>query len=478
MKILLLGFSKKKRSYTVKRLVAELKKKDHTVNYLSWHAIVFMFTRKGTDIKRAKGTDLKYYDFIIPKAPFSRGKVRKGMYLSHLYRHYLLIIDYINQHHKHVLNEKTAKKIPFYDKLFQYYLMNKKGLPIVPSILYTGAQTPNLVYKKFKKPYIAKNIEGFGGKQVLLIHKIKEVKKFINKFGIGKLLVQKYLPVKYDYRVLIIGSKVVGAMKRTAKEGEFRSNVSMGGGVEKADISNEMKKIALKAAAVFNAEFTGVDIIKHKGKYYILEVNIFPGFEGFERATKINVAEKLASYIEKKYLWSLQTEFTKKEKREMFEDLYKIEKENLEKPLSKKGFLDTILKRDLIVIKKEEKPIAYLTHYREDGTRRITRYGISPKHRGQRMGRRILRALIRITESDNDETANAVIPAMNKKRQRTFKRIGFSKIEALKKYYPDGSDAFIFEYKTHPSKKIRGPGLTKTKKETKNKINKNKGGNK
>ncbi|OGZ60986.1 MAG: hypothetical protein A2919_00590 [Candidatus Spechtbacteria bacterium RIFCSPLOWO2_01_FULL_43_12] len=467
MKILLLGFSKKKRSYTVSRLVVELKKKGHTVNYLSWHALVFMFSKKGTDIKRAKGTDLKYYDFIIPKAPFSRGKVRKGIYLSHLYRHYLLIIDYINRHHKHVLNEKTAKKIPFYDKLFQYYLMNKKGLPIVPSILYTGTQTPDLVYKRFKKPYIAKNIEGFGGKQVLLVNRIKEVKKFIRKFGTGKLLVQKYLPVKYDYRVLTIGNRVIGAMKRTAREGDFRSNFSMGGSVEKVEISKEMEKLALKAAAVFNAEFSGVDIIKHKGKYYVLEVNIFPGFEGFERATKINVAEKLASYIEKKYLWSLQTEFSKKEKREIFEDLYRIEKENLEKPLSKKGFLDTVMKRDLVVIKKEEKPIAYLTHYQEDGTRRITRYGISPKHRGQRMGRRILRALIRIVESGGGETINAVIPATNKKRQNTFKRVGFSKVETLKKLYPDGSDAFVFEYKTHPSRKVRGPGLTKTKRKEK-----------
>ena len=83
------------------------------------------------------------------------------------------------------------------------------------------------------------------------------------------------------------------------------------------------------------------------------------------------------------------------------------------------------------------------------------------------MGRRILRALIRIVESGGGETINAVIPATNKKRQNTFKRVGFSKVETLKKLYPDGSDAFVFEYKTHPSRKVRGPGLTKTKRKEK-----------
>lgn len=476
MKILLLGFNKKTHSYTVKRVVRELKKRGHTVNYMSWRALVFAFSSKNLSIQRINGTDLKYYDYVIPKSPITSPKGETEGRLSHLYRHYYLVVKYINQHHKHALNEKTIQKLPVYDKLFQHYLLSNNGLPVVPSRLYTGKQVPNSVYNKFKKPYITKSIEGLAGKQVFLVEKRKEVRKLVERFGIGKLLVQKYIPIKHDYRVLVLGNKVVGGMKRTASDGDFRSNVSRGGAAEKIDVPKEMKEIAEKAAKVFGAEFCGVDIIKHKGKYYILEVNIFPGFEGFEAATKINVAEQLVSYIEKKYLWSLETEFTKKEKKGIFEALYKIEKENLEKPLTRPGFKETLLKRDLIVVKKEKKPIAYLTHYKKDDTRRVTRWGIAPKYRGQRIGRRMLRALISIARQEGDTNINAVLPAGNKKRQNTFKRAGFYKKDRLENYFAEGEDGVVFEYKILSSKRAKGAGLTKPKQKEKlkNKIKRTK----
>ena len=432
---------------------------------MSWRGLVFSFNKKGVSIQRVNGTDLKYYDYVIPKSPIKSSKASNTSRLSHLYRHYFLVVKYINHYHKHALNEKTTKKLAFYDKLFQHYLLANKNVPVVPSQMYTGKQTPSTVYDKFKKPYILKSIEGLAGKQVFLIDDKNKVKKYLKKFGLGKLMVQKYIPVKHDYRILVLGNKVLGGMKRTAPEDDFRTNVSRGGAPEKVDVSKEMKDIAIKAAKVFNAEFAGVDIIKHKGKHYVLEVNIFPGFEGFEKATNINVAKELVSYIEKRYLWSIETEFIKKEKLELLDSLYKIEKENLEKPpLDKKGFKDTLLKRELLVITKEKKPIAYLTHYKKNDVRRITRYGILPKYRGQRMGRRMLRALISLAKHSGDNEINAVIPKENKKRQNTFKRMRFYKTDQIiQDHFGEGHDGIVFAY-TIKDKKTRGPGLTKTKK--------------
>ncbi|MDX1535240.1 MAG: GNAT family N-acetyltransferase [Candidatus Spechtbacterales bacterium] len=463
MKILLLGFNRKTKSYTVKKLVKELKKRGHTVNYMSWRALVFAFsTKKGVSIQRINGTDLKYYDYVIPKSPIKSSKTDTEGRLSRLYRHYYLVVRYINQHHKHALNEKTIQKLPVYDKLFQYYLLSNEGLPVVTSRLYTGKQTPSSVYDKFKKPYIVKSIEGLAGKQVFLIKDKEEIPDLVKSFGLGKLLVQRYIPIKHDYRILVLGNKVIGGMKRTSADDDFRTNVSRGGTADKIEPSKEMKDIAKKAAKVFGAEFCGVDLIKYKGKFYILEVNIFPGFEGFESATKINVAEQLVSHIEKKYLWSLEVEFNKKEKKAIFKDLYKIEKENLEKPLTEKGFKKTLKERDLIVIRKEKKPIAYLTHYKKENTRRVTRWGITPKYRGQRMGRRMLRALISISIKEGDEKINAVLPASNKKRQNTYKRAGFTKTEKLEGFFEE-DDGLVFEYKIIPSKRVKGAGLTRPK---------------
>ena len=407
MKILLLGFGKESSSYEIKRLITELKKRGHEVNYVYWKGLVFSFSKKGVGIRKVKGRDLKYYDYIIPRAPVSMGSKDKNVrvYLSHLYRHYLLIVDYLNKHHTRVLNEKTTDKIPFYDKLFQHYLLAKSGLPIIPSLLYTGTQLPASVYNKFHKPYIAKSIEGSRGKQVFLINKRREIAPLVEEFGTGKIMIQKFFPINQDYRIIVIGNKVIGGMKRTGAKGEFRSNFSLGGYVENIQVSPEFKKLALRAARVFNAEFAGVDIIEYKGKHYILEVNIFPGFQGFEEATKINVVEKLAAYIEKKYLWSIESKLSRKERLGFFESLYKIEKENLEKPLSKKEFREELRKRELIVVSKEHKPIAYLTHYQDKKMRAryVSRLVVHPQYMGQRIGRRMLRELIIIGQKEKDK---------------------------------------------------------------------------
>jgi len=473
MKILLLGFNKKKNNYELKNLIKEFEKRGHDVDYAFWKGLIFSFSNHGVSIKKAKGgKDLKYYDFIIPRSPlsnFSKGKQKNKLYLSHLYRHYLLLVDYTNKYGKHILNEKTSHKMLFYDKLFQHYLLSKEGLPIIPSVLYTGSNVPDTVVKKFKKPYISKSIEGSRGEQVFLIHNKSELESKIKEFGVGRMLIQKKISAGFDFRIIVIGNKVIGGMKRTAQEGEFRSNTSLGGYVEPIKISTELKNLAKKAARVFNAEFAGVDVIRDQGKYYILEVNIFPMFEGFEKATNINVAKELVAHIEKKYLWTIENELTKKEKRGIFDNLYRIEKgnpEQKEEPFTKKDFLDTILKRDLIAIYKNQKPIAYMTHYKAGNIRRITRMGILEQFREQRMGRRMIRELIKISKADKNKTINVIVPKNNKKRRLSFKKAGFKKKSTKSKYFATGVDGIVYEYK------IKRNGIKKSSSKIKSQVKK------
>jgi len=473
MKILLLGFNKKNTNYEIKKLIKELEKRGHDVDYVFWKGLIFSFSKKGPSIKKVRGgKDLKYYDFIIPRSPLSsfsqnKKKNKSKLYLSHLYRHYLLLVDYTNKYGKHILNEKTSRKMLFYDKLFQHYLLSKEGLPVIPSVLYTGNNIPDTIIKKFKKPFITKSIEGSRGKQVFLVNKKNELEKKIEEFGVGKMLVQKNIPSGFDFRIIVIGNKVVGGMKRIAPEGEFRSNASLGGYVEPIKISTELGNLAKKAARVFSAEFAGVDIIKDRGKYYILEINIFPMFEGFERATNINVSKELAVYIEKKYLWSIEHEFTKKEKEEIFESLYKIEKDNPEqeeKPRTKTAFLETILKRDLIVIYKNQQPIAFMSHYEKENVRRITRMGILKDFRGQRMGRRMIKELIKLSRNNKNSKINVIVPETNKKRRLSFKKAGFTKTNKKKEgYFKNSINGLVYEYKIQLGKKTKGAGLTKKK---------------
>ena len=112
------------------------------------------------------------------------------------------------------------------------------------------------------------------------------------------MLVQPVLPEGEDIRIIVVGGKVIGAMKRKAASGKFLTNYSAGGEVENFQITPEMEEIALSAAKLFHLEYVGVDLMADKqGKWRVLEVNRACQFEGFEKATGLNVPQLTLSYL-------------------------------------------------------------------------------------------------------------------------------------------------------------------------------------
>ena len=444
MNILFLGLGTKNQdaSYETQQFIAELKNRNHTVFFALWSSISFLFTHRGVVVK-ANGVDLKYFDYIIPRYPLSsvgfprRAKPHK-VYMSRLYRHYVLIVDYINQHNKHILNERVNAKMLFYDKLFQHYFLSKRNIPIVDSFLYTGHQFPESLFRSLKKPFIAKKIEGSRGLQIHKVRYKKDIKELIDKYGQGNILIQKYLQDIKDYRVIVINDKVVGGIERIAKKDEFRANVALGATTRAIDVPESMKQLAVRVAKVFNAEFTGVDIVEHKGKYYVLEVNIFPMFEGFQQATNINVPAKLAEYIEQTYLWNIEN-LTRQRKQELFDYIYNIEKHNEDNPFSKKQLKKEIETHDILVVTKSNKPIAYAAHFKTNNTRIITRLIVTKQHRGQRIGRRMLQRLVLDAKKDATQTIRAEIARNAHLRIQSFKRAKFKQVNETK-------NGVVFEY--------------------------------
>jgi len=101
-----------------------------------------------------------------------------------------------------------------------------------------------------------------------------------------------------DLRCFVVHGKVVGAMVRTAAEGDFRSNVHQGGSVKKAKLTKEERKTAIKAAKVLKLCVAGVDILRSDEGPKILEVNSSPGLQGIEKATGKDIAGAIISTIE------------------------------------------------------------------------------------------------------------------------------------------------------------------------------------
>lgn len=190
-------------------------------------------------------------------------------------------------------------------KISQHGVFLENEIPIVPTrIVYTKEQA---LSQNWEYPIIAKHEKGYQGKSVRKFDSQEEIEKFVNKINeknLGMFLWQKCLPTRWDIRVVIVGGKAIGGMKRSAVGEEFRSNFSLGGKVEKWRLSDEERNLAEKVAKVCGLDYAGVDIMKDENdKNYILEVNRQCQFQGFEKSTGINVGRAIVEmFLAKKQI--------------------------------------------------------------------------------------------------------------------------------------------------------------------------------
>lgn len=160
---------------------------------------------------------------------------------------------------------------------------------------------------QFSFPVIIKGSGGDRGMRVFKANNLEELEKLVRDLrkteteGGKRYLLQEYIENDGDFRVLVLGEKVLGVMKRarTGKD-EFRNNYSAGGTVEVADLPTEVKDLAVKAAKVCGLAVAGVDVAFRDfdmKKPVIWEVNKGPQFKGFMKATGIDVPSEIVKYL-------------------------------------------------------------------------------------------------------------------------------------------------------------------------------------
>jgi ribosomal protein S6--L-glutamate ligase len=102
-----------------------------------------------------------------------------------------------------------------------------------------------------------------------------------------------------DIRTIVVGGKVVAAIKRKGGQGEFRSNIHRGGSAEKIKITPEERTTAIRAAKAVGLNVAGVDMLRSNHGPLVMEVNSSPGLEGIEGATGVDIADAIIEFIEK-----------------------------------------------------------------------------------------------------------------------------------------------------------------------------------
>lgn len=194
------------------------------------------------------------------------------------------------------------------DKLYSLQLLLASGIDI-PITSFASAQTnvSDLIAMVGGPPLVIKLLQGTQGKGVILAGTKKAAESVISAFKSirANILVQEFIKEAEgrDIRCFVIDKKVVASIQRQADPDDFRSNLHQGGVASLVRITSEERRLAQKAARVFNLKVAGVDIIRSRKGPLILEVNSSPGLEGIETTTGKDIAALMIAAIEKKFDW-------------------------------------------------------------------------------------------------------------------------------------------------------------------------------
>jgi ribosomal protein S6--L-glutamate ligase len=190
------------------------------------------------------------------------------------------------------------------DKLRALQLLSRKGIGLpVTGFANSPDDTEDLLNFVGGAPVVIKLLEGTQGVGVVLGETKKSAESVIEAFrGLNaNFMVQEFIEEAggSDIRCFVIGEKVVAAMKRTGKEGDFRSNLHRGGSAELTRITPEERSTAVRSARIMGLNVAGVDLLRSNHGPVVMEVNSSPGLEGIEKATGKDIAGMVIQFIEK-----------------------------------------------------------------------------------------------------------------------------------------------------------------------------------
>lgn len=189
------------------------------------------------------------------------------------------------------------------DKLASSQLLARKGIDLpITAFAHNPDNIEDLIAEVGGAPLVIKLVEGSQGIGVVLAETHNAAHSVIQAFmGLNaNIMVQEFIKEANgsDIRCFVLGGKVVAAMKRQGREGEFRSNLHRGGTACQVALGPRELEAALGAARIMGLDVCGVDILPSRRGPLVMEVNSSPGLEGIENACNIDIAALMIEYIE------------------------------------------------------------------------------------------------------------------------------------------------------------------------------------
>ncbi|AFI84422.1 MULTISPECIES: 30S ribosomal protein S6--L-glutamate ligase [Methylophaga] len=288
MKIAIL--SRNSKLYSTRRLVEAAEARGHEVDVLDVLRCYMNITSMKPEV-HYKGENLTGYDAVIPRIGAS-----VTFYGTAVLRQFEMMNVY-------PLNESVAISRSR-DKLRALQLLSRRGIGLpVTGFAHRPDDVDDLIKMVGGAPLVIKLLEGTQGIGVVLAETAGAAESVIEAFmGMkANILVQEFIKEAggADIRCFVVGEKVVAAMKRQGKEGEFRSNLHRGGSANLIRITPAERATAVRAAKTMGLNVCGVDLLRSNHGPVVMEVNSSPGLEGIESATGKDIASLIIDFIEK-----------------------------------------------------------------------------------------------------------------------------------------------------------------------------------
>ncbi len=282
--------SRNAKLYSTKRLKQAGEARGHKVEVID-HMKCVLFIEKQNPVVLYQGKKLDYFDAIIPRIGAS-----VTFYGAAVVRQFEMMKVFTAVESQALIRSR--------DKLRSLQILSRAGLGLPKTIFMDYSRdTEGIIEAVGGAPVVIKLLEGTQGLGVVLAENKKAAQSVIEAFhGLhARIIVQEFIKEAKgaDLRAFIVEGEVVGAMRRQAKKGEFRSNLHRGGTATVIKLTRAEKSAAITAAKKMGLGVAGVDMLSSKRGPLILEVNSSPGLEGIEGATKVDIATKIIRYLEK-----------------------------------------------------------------------------------------------------------------------------------------------------------------------------------
>ncbi|HEY2556710.1 MAG TPA: 30S ribosomal protein S6--L-glutamate ligase [Diaminobutyricibacter sp.] len=280
--------SRAPQAYSTQRLRAAAQQRGHQVKVLDTLRFAIDLSGNEPDLQY-RGRLLSDYDAVLP---------RIGNSITYFGTAVVRQFEQMDVYTPNTANGITNSR----DKLRATQILSRHniGMPAT-AFVHSRADVRLAIERVGGAPVVIKLLEGTQGIGVILAPEVKIAEAIIETLHSTKqnVLIQSFISESRgrDIRALVVGDRVVAAMRRVASGDEFRSNVHRGGTVEPVELTPAYEQAAVRSAQIMGLRVAGVDMLEGNDGPLVMEVNSSPGLEGIERATSLDVAGAVIDFI-------------------------------------------------------------------------------------------------------------------------------------------------------------------------------------